>query len=418
MSFSSDVPNLKIWDNAAFDDDNPAGAKTWLPLQPISINTSHLLNLDPVKERSSKKHCKQNVGEISNYDNVDAEIEELEKEIRRLSLKLESLRIHQAERDLKIATSRRGRIVQARFMEQKPSPASKKAEESQTRRRQRGFSLGTLEIHGSVGKSSFEKLEGIKEEKSPPKTRPFLTTATETHGCKKDASSSGYRRRGQSLGPSEIALNSRSRLPSKLQEIKEKKKRQSLSVSPRYLKPSVSTIPELRKGIATVSARKSVKREDSIVGNLKPRNLFQERINLISCKKPTKNAKVRMVASRYSLAGAHSEEPENKRRKWSLPEPDKCYLSLGESINGSEESQKKTQENNEVLLIENSPPSIMKIATKLPTIRTLRSKDASPRDSGCAKRVAQLVRKKPHFSMEDDQDSIISPCNSLNFEEY
>ncbi|KAI0507452.1 hypothetical protein KFK09_013577 [Dendrobium nobile] len=416
MSFSVDVPNLKIWDNAAFDDDDPAGAKASLPLQPISLNISNWPNLDPGVEKSSKKPCKQNFGEIPNDDNVDAEIEELEKEIRRLSLKLESLRIKKAERDLKIATARRGRIVPAKFMEQKPLPASKKMEGSPARLRRRGFSLGPLEIHGSVGKSCFQKLEGIKEEKTPLKARPFLSRAKEIHGWKKDASSSGYRRRGESLGPSEIALKSRSRLPTKLQEIKERKKRQSLSVSPRSRKPSISAISDLRKGIATVSAMRGVKREDFISGSLKPKELFQEKQNPISCQKSLKKAKVRIVASRFSLASAHSEEPDNKRRKCSLPEPDKRPLSLGESSNGSE-AEKERQENGEPLLIASSPPSIMKLATKLPRIRTFRSMAESPRDSGCAKRVAQLIENKSHFSMEDEQDSLVSPCNSLNFEE-
>ncbi|XP_020596131.1 uncharacterized protein LOC110036106 [Phalaenopsis equestris] len=401
MSFSTAVPNLKIWDNAAFDADDHAGAKPLLPLQPISMNVSKSPDLDQSKKKPSKQPCKQNFGEIRNHDNVDAEIEELEKEIRRLSLKLEALLIKKAEREFKIATARRGRIVPAKFMEQKPSPASKKIEESPARFSRRGLSLGPSEIYGSVGKSCFQKLEGIREENSPI---PLLTTATEIHGCKKDASSSGYRRRGQSLGPSEIGLNSRSRLPNKLQQIKEKKKRQSLSMSPRSRKPSISTISELRKGIATVSAIKAIKREDSILRSFNSKKLFQEEQNQISSKKPSKNARVRIVASRYSLA-----EPESKRRKWSILEPQKRSFSLGESSKVSE-SPKKGEENGKPLLIPSSPPSIMKIATMLPRIRTLRNKDLSPRDSGCAKRASQLADNKSHFSMEDDQVGVVSPC--------
>ncbi|KAG0482758.1 hypothetical protein HPP92_010842 [Vanilla planifolia] len=185
----------------------------------------------------------QGGGSVADECNIDAEIEDTEKEIRRLSMRLESLRMEKIERDLRVSTAQRGRIVPAKFMERKACPASKK-EESQAiaGMRRRGFSLGPLEIHGSAGKSSIRKLDSVKEEilsTSPP----FVNAKTDTKCCKKktadfstDSSSVGYRRRGLSLGPSEIASISRSRFPSRLQEVKDRgkpEKRQSSSVSPK-----------------------------------------------------------------------------------------------------------------------------------------------------------------------------------------
>ncbi|KAK8952072.1 hypothetical protein KSP39_PZI003311 [Platanthera zijinensis] len=418
MSFAMDAANLKIWDNAAFNAlfaDYPAGAKSSLPLQPISTNLLHLPNFSsPYKEKSSKKPERHDMPSIPNDGDVDADIEEVEKEIRRLSLKLGALRIKKAEMDLRAsaAAARRGRIIPAKFMVQKPPPVSKKMEESPARLGRRGLSLGPLEIQGSAAKSRFQKLEGIKEENTPSNPLPCVNRGRTRKSWLQEESSmpSCFRRRGVSLGPSEIASGARFRLPCKLEEeiAKTEKAQKSLSVSPRSRKPTISTMSELRNGIATVGAKKPVKKEDSIIGSLKPKNLFQDTQNPVS--KPLKKASMRTVPSRYSLSTARNMEPEKKQRKWSLPEPpeNRSLFLEGDSAN------------EEPLLPASSPPSITKVTAMLPKIRTVRNMAGSPRDSGrAAKRAAELAGKKSHFSMEECQGSIVDfPCNFLEFEEH
>ncbi|KAK8967327.1 hypothetical protein KSP40_PGU001409 [Platanthera guangdongensis] len=419
MSFAMDAADLKIWDNAAFNAlvaDYPAGAKSSLPLQPISTNLLHLPNFSsPYKEKSSKKPERHDMPSIPNDGDVDADIEEVEKEIRRLSLKLGALRIKKAEMDLRAsaaAAARRGRIIPAKFMVQKPRPVSKKMEESPARLGRRGLSLGPLEIQGSAGKSCFQKLEGIKEENTPSNPLPCVNRGRTRKSWLQEESSipSCFRRRGVSLGPSEIASGARFRLPCKLEEeiTKKKKAHKSLSVSPRSRKQTISTMSELRKGIATVGAKKPVKKEDSITENLKTKNLFQDIQNPV--RKPLKKASMRTVPSRYSLSTARNMEPEKKQRKWSLPEPpeNRSLFLGGDSAN------------EEPLLPASSPPSITKVTAMLPKIRTVRNMADSPRDSGCAaKRAAELAGKKTHFSMEGCQDSIVDfTCNFLKFEEH
>ncbi|KAG0482757.1 hypothetical protein HPP92_010841 [Vanilla planifolia] len=154
-----------------------------------------------------------------------------------------------------------------------------------------------------------------------------------------------------------------------------------------------------------------------MLGNFKPKVLFQKGQNpTVTCKKPLKNtsARVRAVASRFSLAAAPTDELERKRRKWSLPEPFKVKNGGTEGeLNGSViHLSGETQV--DPLLTVGSPPSIMKIAAMLPRIRTLHGASESPRNSGCAKRVAQLVGKKHHFSMQHDEVSVVSPTHPIH----
>lgn len=399
MSTSSilNATNLQIWDNAAFDD--------VAPLQPISLNLD-----DPIKENRSPSRSKPKPK--PGAGDIDAEIAEIEGEISRLSKKLEALKIKKART---LAASKTptpgptkrgggGRIIPAKFLnlETPPPPppprplaSSSKKTTTQESGRRRGLSLGPMDIYRHATpfrappKPSFQKLGGIKEEeKSKEKEKEKET------GKEKNLASA--RRRGMSLGPSEILRRDGSG--------------RSLSISPKTRKPMNSRVSELRKGISTVLPKKSVKMDEgSISGIIKPKTLFEEK------KRPLKNAKVRIVASRYDEAG-------NKRRKWSLPEDNekkveeksaaanrkKRALSLG-GVNAIRLKEEMEMERT-------PPPSITKIAEGLPKIRTLRGVVESPRDSGCAKRVAELVGRKSCFA-EDDKGSRSSSCQSLSFEE-
>lgn len=58
---------------------------------------------------------------VSNERKIDLEIKEIQKEISQLSLRLEALRLEKAERNAMKTVERRGKIVQAKFMEPKQS---------------------------------------------------------------------------------------------------------------------------------------------------------------------------------------------------------------------------------------------------------------------------------------------------------
>ncbi|KAK8921455.1 hypothetical protein KSP39_PZI020603 [Platanthera zijinensis] len=115
MSFSIHSPDVHIWENAAFDAAvDSAGAKTWLPLQPISVNLSKFPKLNPRKENqnpvapakpSKRSRIPAARPTVVREDDIEADIEEIEKEIRRLSERLVALRAKKAEKDLRAAAS-------------------------------------------------------------------------------------------------------------------------------------------------------------------------------------------------------------------------------------------------------------------------------------------------------------------------
>ncbi|XP_039123846.1 uncharacterized protein LOC120260435 [Dioscorea cayenensis subsp. rotundata] len=422
QSFSEamDSRNLQVWNNAAFDAAADGGSckENRSPRSPL------------------QELCRKGVKVLDDdldESKIDAEIEEIEREIRRLSARLDALKIKKMGRDSKASAGnarRGGRIVPAKFME----PSVKKIEESpgSVRSRRRGLSLGPAEISklDSSRKLCFLKLDGVEEDKEPrswsktPKPWPSISRGTTPIGLGKAAQSpAGARdaivpRRGMSLGPSEIFSATRLRPQSKLQEIKEKEvmgkeRGRSSSTSPKSRRATDSKISDLRKGIATVGPKKTVKKEDTPLTNLKPKALFQEPKNSITGKRPMKIVKGRVVPSRYSLVNSRTtgDEQGSKRRKWSLPEVGKEEAPADESKRSLSLGEVEVRS-----MIAHSPPSIMKVAALLPKIRTTRCAAQSPRDSGRAKRVAELVGKTSHFGTATD-DGTCSPCQSLNFDE-
>ncbi|XP_072953828.1 uncharacterized protein [Typha angustifolia] len=547
--------SLQVWNNAAFDDaaagsDGSATKLHWSPLRSVSTNRSDWLDLDPSKENripaltkspvskkspfaAVKKPAKVAFKEAARVDdsNIDAEIAEIEKEIERLSSRLDELRTRKAERDSR-AAARRGRIVPAKFLDIKQntaknleSSASKKMEDfpAPVGLRQRGLSLGPMEISGSRAKlfgqkpsstknatpatkrtgespsnaklqsrglslgpleiqeggtplkpvqnrrkSVIIKLEDIEEEKVPreesersPKPRPPIAAcdstalrkgSTKSFGPKKVADPRTdvmLRRRGVSLGPSEIANSIRPHQRKKLQDLKDKQlkgeQQRSSSQSPKSRRLSAAKFSDLRKGIATVGAKKPVcKREDGSSSVLRPKALFREEKSTVLTKRPSRSSsKVRVVASRYSLAtvSASGEETESKRRKWSLPESFSRKGSSNVSLAGScgsipesppspmekgldtaaqvEEGETVNNVQGKEMNAWQSPPSIMKVAEMLPRIKTLRCTTDSPRDSGCAKRVSELVGRRSIFGVEEvvEEEGISSNQVLLTFED-
>lgn len=500
---SMNSTDLQIWDNAAFDngesEDSSAMFKSsWPHLKPVVFSSTESLDSFSSKENQNPqfdnnrlaikshlpfKSIHQQKGRVKSTKtqssksksgneedvrddgkNIDLEIEEIEKEISRLSSRLEALRIEKAEKCVKTAERRAGgggRVVPAKFMEQKQTGKNgeekKKVEEafimsSKVQTRRRGLSIGPSEI-----------ING----------------------------GSGARRGGMSLGPVEISAgaiaiaagkqqesaitpiqaiqNRRKSCFWKLQDIEEeeegkkmitttttttKERRKScfLSISPKSRKPNNNNISAAkilqasRKAATTVGSRKTVKREDSIVNSIQPKKLFIDKDGEKSSaaaaaatnKKPLK-LPGRIVASRYNNSNNNNQgtNQASAMRKRSLPENNndqeedeskrfdkKRSLSVGKSRptptqpeikNSAAATEGRVKKRWQ---IPSPPPTAAAtvissvVPDLLPNIRTTRCLIETPRDSGPAKRVADLVGRKSYFSIDEEL-----VCQALDFAE-
>ncbi|XP_057487286.1 uncharacterized protein LOC130773352 [Actinidia eriantha] len=457
--------DLQIWNNAAFDngesEDNPITRPSWSPVKPVFANRSDSLdslsskeNQSPLPRKSlvsvkipapvkplhpnglignSQGNPKTNQilkpglvekpvlkgsseGEVRDEKKIDAEIEEIHMEITRLSSRLEALRLEKAEQKLK-SVERRGRVVPAKFMEQKQSfrnlDGERKIEESSSmsaraKVQRRGFSLGPEEIATGA-------------------------------------------RRGVSLGPSEIVKsrqlikqelkitpvqsiqNRRKSCFWKLQDIEEEKvtkeRGKSLSISPKSRKTISKTQP-LRQAVTTVGLKKAAKKEDGFFLAIQPKKLFKEGEK--SIKKPVKPGRV--VASRYN----QSSTGNSALRKRSLPETDedreRCEKKQASSIESSRGSIPEIGQNqgtqsrvkkrweipgevavHRTSVTDESPMSFTKMPYLLPRIRTLQRANNTPRDSGPAKKVAELIGRKSYFCNAQKVEAPV--CQTLSFAE-
>ncbi|KAJ7948249.1 Meiosis-specific nuclear structural protein [Quillaja saponaria] len=445
---STNAPELQIWNNAAFDNEDSEGfsapkKNSWSNLHPVYENCSESLESDCSKENLSPELVKSALsskswvpikllhphGVVSNsqrkplklfkdgdcmveqeYEKVrdekkiDAEIEEIEKEIKRLSSRLEGLRLEKIEQRAKMI-ERRGRIVPAKFMDSKQSvkvpDVAKKIEEP-------------------LSSSSISKLN----------------------------------RRGVSLGPTEIIAGVRSRFPAKLeitpvqpiqsrrkscfwklQDIDEvkaiKERRQSLSVSPKS-KKTVGKIQAQKHAATTVGSKRPAKKEDEVLSLIQPKKLFKDGEKSVPSKRPLRPGRV--VASRYNQIASQptGNSTTIDARKRSLPENEKeegkrCDKRLASSVGkscgyqGMEGRIKKKWEIPSEIVVykgeeeKKSGSAMANIADVLPKIKTIRYVNASPRDSGPAKRVAQLLGKKSYFCPDEEVEA--SVCQALSFSE-
>ncbi|KAK9285706.1 hypothetical protein L1049_024905 [Liquidambar formosana] len=451
-----ECPDIQIWNNAAFDngesEDSGAIKSSWTHLQPIFVSLSESIESESSKENQSpvlgkslvsvkspipikalhpngaignsqakptKLLSKQglvvppdvaankgNVDEICGERNIDSEIVEIELEINRLSSRLEELRLEKAERNAK-TTERRGRVVPAKFMEQKQSGknlgAMKKIDEplslcGMTKVQRRGVSLGPAEIFAG---GRFRQLG-----------KPEIT-------------------------PVQPIQNRRKSCFWKLQDIDEgkvtKERGKSLSVSPKSRR-TISKIQAPKQAMTTVGSKKPIKKEDGFISSIQPKKLFKDGEKSVPAKKPMKTGRV--VASRYNQ-GTIQSTGNSAMRKRSLPENDKDdgkrydkkRASVGKSggilpescpSQGMESRGKKRWETpSEVVfyksMVDNSPPSISAMPDVLPKIRTTRCAIETPRDSGAAKRVAELIGRKSYFGDNEGVES--SVCQALSFVE-
>ncbi|KAJ0053734.1 hypothetical protein Pint_02161 [Pistacia integerrima] len=397
---------LQIWNNAAFDngesEDSTAIKGSWSNLQSVYVNQSLESDCRPLQMNSSIKNSQtkpvksvskmmgSKIGveeeeeEKRHERKIDMEIEEIEKEISRLSSRLHVLRLEKIEFKSK-AIEKRGRIVPAKFMEQK---------------------------------QSFKNLETIKK-----------------------SAKSKFNRRGVSLGPAEIFSAAKSKITTpvqsiqsrrkscfwKLQEIHElkvtKERGKSSSLSPKSRKTAASKIQPPKQAMTTVGSKKNVKRDDGVLSLIQPKKLFRDGEKSAASKKPLKPGRV--VASRYNQItnDARKRSLENGKEE----ENNRCdkrrvsrenVVNLG--LKTETRAKKKWEIPSEVVVYKgSSPPSISKMGDELPKIKTVQCVDQSPRDSGAAKRVAELAGRKSYFFAADKEvtEEEGSVCQALSFDE-
>ncbi|KAI3439823.1 uncharacterized protein J3R85_004219 [Psidium guajava] len=319
---------------------------------------------------------------------IDAEIEELEKEILRLSSRLEALRLEKAKTgDEK---KPRGRVVAAKFMEPKQvgigrdPDVVKRIEETplssaKPKLNRRGLSLGPAEIASSAVKSR----PSIKGEITP-------------------ALSIQNRRKSCFWKLEEI---------DELKVTKERRKSMSLTASPGNARKTFPKIQPQKQAATTAASRRFTKKEEAIIASIQPKRLFKDGEKSVTAKKPGKPGRV--VASRYSqitMSAARKRSFPENNNKDEGERVDKRRASVGLNTQGNESRVKKKWEiPSEVAVYESkkddsaveaqmqTPSSIGRISNALPKIRAVRVVNESPRDSGAARRVVDLVGRRNYF---------------------
>ncbi|KAK9092308.1 hypothetical protein Syun_027219 [Stephania yunnanensis] len=257
------------------------------------------------------------------------------------------------------------------------------------------------------------------------------------------------RRRGVSLGPSEIIgvlklqkkviqemtpiQSTQSRSKSclwKIGEIDERgSRRGSVTLSPKS-RTNLPKIQASQRGFTTIGSKKFEKTDDRRLSSIQPKKLFNEGDKFTSVKKPIRSGRV--IASRYNQIPSQPARKlvQNDRRKTMAPETVRSETKKSEKTRSSSvgRSRVPSQEliriqTNEVKKMlgnqgetTNHEKSITKIADLLPKIRTIRNTYESPRDSGAAKRVADLDGRKSYFGSADceEDDSV---CQALCFDD-
>ncbi|TKY49745.1 hypothetical protein E2542_SST27188 [Spatholobus suberectus] len=327
--------DIQVWNNAAFDDGD---TDSFLPmkaswsssecakenLSPPALNYSSKKNTN--NRSSAKNTTTRGLGFGSDDKSIDDEIEEIEREIKRLTTRLDALRLERAKRSKRVV----GRAVPAKFMEPKPN--------------------------------------GVVSRKPPEETPKTKTKASYNNNTW---------RRGMSMGPAEIAAT-----PASAQSRR---------------KSCFWKLPEIDEESRAKTAGRVKKKEEALVVQVQPKKLFEREKVKSVCESNGNNKKGlkqgRVVASRYN-SGCGGDA-----RKRSLPE------------GGSEVRVKKRWEvpkNRE----EEEEEAATTTVVLLPKIKTVKCVNESPRDSGAAKRVAELVGKRPYFSTNEKD-----VCQILSFAE-
>lgn len=252
--------------------------------------------------------------------------------------------------------------------------------------RRRGVSLGPLEIHHGAGskpgaaaaarvKPFSSKLSSVREDGQHSKQNAVPTRPWPSSNARQGTAASRAKARSGSMSPS------------------------------RSRRQSASKATETRGHNAAIGVNK-------VDNELKLKGVVNHTGNATIAKRPTGSSKVRIIPSRYSLMPGSSlaAGTQEKRRKQSLPGSAGGASQRGEEIRAklTEPSSEFVRKNTEPSSDELSPQTIAKVAELLPRIRTMPHSDESPRDSGCAKRVADLVGKRSFFTATMDDGHAVT----------
>ncbi|KAI4383299.1 hypothetical protein MLD38_009155 [Melastoma candidum] len=416
-----DRPEMQVWDNAVFDngeEEPPPFSKevSWSPSFTKKLSDS-LRSDDSFKENLNPMFLIDSCDGVESKEggrNIDEEIEEVEREIERLSKKLKALRLEKAGQgnNGKMADKERtrGRIIPAKFMEQKVlrddnTPAKAAGDKGKLNRR--GVSLCPTEIYSTAMKS-----------------RPLanrLNVGSITPGLPLQS-----RRKSCFWKLDEI---------DELKVTKERRKSStSMSLSPNAGKvaPKVQT---QKQAATTIGSRKGGKKEESVISSIQPKRLFKDMEKERKKEKDrlvTTRGKVgkpgRVVASRYNQLTASAARkrsfPENEKeeagrmdkrrnsnvagkvkKRWEiLPGDVVVYQSSeGEKDGGKDQGETELGKTNAA----KTPSTIVKAGEGLRRIRVSRGMvGESPRDSGPAKRVAELEKRgrgRKYFGEEEEE---------------
>ncbi|KAM1096700.1 hypothetical protein ACFX19_014453 [Malus domestica] len=364
------APDLQVWNNAAFDHEDSEGGSfvvkaSWSDiLQPISLNCSS----ESFKSGCSKENMspailktpvcvKSSVPFKSMYTNTN----------------FDPFSAVAKKKALEEEVEKRGRVVAAKFMEQT---------------------------------QSVKNLDGLKKIESM-----IMSVRSKVNW------------RGMSLGPSEIVVGVGFQRP-KGQEFK-------LSLKSRK---TVSRVQAPKQAATTVGgSKRPVKKQDKVLASIGPKKLFKDGAEKSVPAKKTPFKPGRVVPSRYNQIG-NSAVSDGWKRSW--PEEDKDDSKRGDKrrvslvgkpygialetsrSQGSECRVKKSWEIPSKIVVyqgaaehNKSPSVIAEIGDVLPKIKTVRCGIDTPRGSGPAKRVAELVGMKSYFSTHEEV------CQELSFAE-
>ncbi|KAL6873808.1 hypothetical protein ACP4OV_013890 [Aristida adscensionis] len=243
-------------------------------------------------------------------------------------------------------------------------------------RSRRGVSLGPLEIHrGVTGKPPAArvkpfpgKLSSVREEGQPSKKPAVPAKPWPSSNAMQGTAASRAKARSGSMSP--------------------RSRRLSTAKAPETTRASNASSTETRGGNAAAEEHK-------------PKGAVNQTGNAATGRRPAGSTKVRMVPSRYSLTPGSSlgAGTQDKGQKQSRPG------SASGASHKEEIRAKLTEPSGDEL----SPGTIARVAKLLPRIRTMPPSDESPRDSGCAKRVAELVGKRSFFMAAEDDADVVTP---------
>jgi hypothetical protein len=431
------IPLVHVWNNTTFDDAFSASA--W------HAHTA----------AAGQGGDKENHRPDPDSADVDAEIDRIEAEILHLSSRLHHLRCAQQPESKRAAAGEVARprtrglslgpleVVAASNVN--PNPLAQKQQQQQPRAawgpkpvkqapasRGRGLSLGPLDIAAAnprVPATAPQRRVQVEVVARPIKDPPVQRRRGVSLGpleihrgvCSKPAATAGARVkpfpnrlssvREEGQHPKQHAAvpakpwpssNARQALDARQGTVASRAKARSVSPS-RFRRQSTAKVAETRGGNAKPTETRggsAAVGASKVVGEVKAKGVLDRTGSGGTGRRPAGSSKVRVVPSRYSLTPCSSLGAGTQERH---PKPSRPGSAGGASQR--EIRAMVTETSNDGL----TPETIGKVAELLPRIRTIPPVDESPRDSGCAKRVADLVGKQSFFTAAADDDNAVTP---------